>query len=63
MDSTGRAPMSWKTVVAMVGGLSLIGWAVEDVLTWAQQGALVFGVVLIAYAMGTSRRGRATARP
>jgi hypothetical protein len=50
-----RIPMQLRTVVAIVVGFTLIGWAVGDVLPWAQRAALVFGVVLIAYGMATSR--------
>ena len=63
MHRQNRGPMYWRTVAAIIVGMSLIGWAVEDVLSWLQKTALVFGVVLLAYGMATGYRpGRDTSR-
>ena len=58
-----RGRMYWTTVAAIVIGMSLIGWVVEDVLSWLQKTALVIGVGLLAYGMATGyRSGRDTSR-
>ena len=36
--------------MSLVGGMSLVGWAVQDVLSWWEKTALIAGVVLIANA-------------
>ena len=56
MPRTNRAPLHWRTVAAIIAGMSLIGWAVGDVLPWLQKTALVFGVVLLAHGMATAPR-------
>lgn len=45
--------MLWKTAIAIVAGMSLIGWAVDDVLPWIERTALIFGVVLVAGGMAS----------
>jgi len=50
-----RKPIAWHTAVAIIAGMSLIGWAVDDSLSWLQRAALVFGVVLTAYGVASSR--------
>lgn len=54
MQARNRTALSWKSALATVGGLALMGWAVDGLLPWLQQTALIFGVVLIAYGMGSS---------
>ena len=55
MHGPNRGP-SWGTVGAIIAGIGLIGWAVQDVLPWLQQAALVFGVVLVALGMVAGSR-------
>jgi hypothetical protein len=55
MNGPRRARMPLNVVAATLGGMSLIGWAVNDVLPWMQATALVFGVVLVAYAAASVR--------
>ena len=56
MEKPKRASMLWRNALAIVFGMSLVGWAVEDVLTWVQRTALVFGVVLVSGGISTGRR-------
>lgn len=56
MHASRRAPIGWRTVAAIVGGMSLIGWAVEGVLPWMQATALVFGILFVAYGLAASAR-------
>ena len=56
MEKPIRAPMLWRNAFAIVFGMSLVGWAGEDVLTWVQRTALVFGVVLVSGGISTGRR-------
>lgn len=51
-----KKPIAWNIVIAIVGGMTLLGWAVQDVLSWAQRAALVFGVVLLAYGFASGRQ-------
>ena len=62
MSEPHRARMSLDIVAATVAGMSLIGWAVNEVLPWTQATALVFGVVLVAYAAANARRAGAAER-
>ena len=55
MRGQNRGP-SWRTVGAIIAGIGLLGWAVQDVLPWWQQTALVFGVVLVAFGMVAGSR-------
>ena len=55
MHRPNRGP-SWRTVGAIIAGIGLIGWAVQDVLPWLQQAALAFGVVLVALGMVAGSR-------
>lgn len=41
--------IAWQTALSLVGGMSLIGWAVQDVFSWREKTALIAGVVLVAY--------------
>ena len=56
MEKLTRGPMLWRNALAIVFGMSLVGWAVEDVLTWVQRTALVFGVALVSGGISTGRR-------
>jgi hypothetical protein len=51
MASQSRPRFMWKIAFAIVGGMSFLSWAVDDIMTWLQRAALVCGVVLIAYGM------------
>ncbi len=63
MHRPNRGPLSWRTVAAIIGGVILMGWAVEDVLPWLQKTALIFGVLFVTYGMITGQRpGRDTNR-
>ena len=57
MHGQRRARMPLKIVAAIIGGISLVSWAVEEVLPWTQTTALVFGIVLVAYGAAASARG------
>ncbi len=50
MSKKRRARISWAVALSLVGGMSLVGWAVQDVLSWWEKTALIAGVVLIANA-------------
>ena len=51
MSKKRRARVSWVFALSLVGGMSLVGWAVQDVLSWWEKTALIAGVVLIANAV------------
>jgi len=55
MHTQQRGRMSLGIAAATIGGMSLIGWAVSDVLPFTQATALVFGVVLVAYGAALAR--------
>ena len=57
MSKKRRVRISWPTAFSLVGGMSLVGWAVQDVLSWWEKTALIAGVVLIAngFAMAVLR--------
>ena len=57
MSKKRRARISWHTAIGIVVGMSLIGWAVEDVLSWWEKTALIAGVALIAYGFGAAVLG------
>ena len=62
MHGQRRTPMGWAVVVAIVGGVSLIGWAVEEALSFIHTTALVFGIVLVAYGFAASGRADGAAK-
>ena len=56
MHGQRRTRMPLKIVAATIGGISLVSWAVAEVLPWVQTTALVFGVVLVAYGAAANAR-------
>ncbi len=63
MPTQKRGRPNWRMVGGIMVGMSLVGWSVQDVLTWWQQTALVFGVLFLAFGVvASSRPGRDTDR-